>query len=222
MELSLHKCFLLTPLFQGMSRAELTQLMGQTKMNFHKFAKGRAIRQENDTCDLLMFLIYGEMDAITYADDHSYSVEEHLRAPYTLQLEHFFGLTQRYTRTFVAHTPCQFVSMTKNEVLRLTDDFIILRLNLINILAAAAQKAQRLPWRHKPDGLRGQIVRFFEERCTHPTGAKTVRIKITQLATELRESRLQVSHELNRMQDEGLLSFTRGIITIPSLERLRG
>ena len=97
-----------------------------------------------------------------------------------------------------------------------------MRLNLFNILATTAQKAQRMPWRHKADGLRQQIVRFFEERCSRPTGAKTVRIKITQLAAELRESRLNVSQELNRMKAEGLLSFTRGIISIPNLERLRG
>ena len=204
-----------------MSKSELTQMIGQTKLHFQKFAKGKTIRQENDECDQLMFLIDGELDVITYADDRTYSVEEHFRAPYTLQLEHFFGLTQRHTRTFVAHTPCHFMSVGKNDVLKLTDDFIILRLNMLNILATTAQKAQRLPWRHKPAGMRQQIVKFFEDRCLHPTGAKTVRIKIVQLAAELRESRLNVSQELNRMQDEGLLSFTRGIISIPSLERLR-
>ena len=222
MELSLQNRLLQVPLFQGMSKNELTQMIGQTKLHFQKFAKGKVIRQENDVCDQLMFLIDGEVDVITYADDRTYSVEERFGPPYTLQLEHFFGLTQRHTRTFVAHTPCHFVSIGKNDILKLTDDFIIMRLNLFNILATTAQKAQRMPWRHKADGLRQQIVRFFEERCIRPTGAKTVRIKITQLAAELRESRLNVSQELNRMKAEGLLSFTRGIISIPNLERLRG
>lgn len=177
MELSLQNRLLQVPLFQGMSKNELTQMIGQTKLHFQKFAKGKVIRQENDVCDQLMFLIDGEVDVITYADDRTYSVEERFGPPYTLQLEHFFGLTQRHTRTFVAHTPCHFVSIGKNDILKLTDDFIIMRLNLFNILATTAQKAQRMPWRHKADGLRQQIVRFFEERCSRPTGAKTVRIK---------------------------------------------
>lgn len=212
---------MLIPLFQGMSKNELTQIIGQTKLRFDKYAKGKVIHQENDVCDRLMFLIDGEMDVITYADDRSYRVEEHFAPPYTLQLEHFFGLTQRYTRTFVAHTVCSFVSIDKNDMLQLTDSFIILRLNLLNIISTTAQKAMRQPWRHKAKTLRQLISRFFEERCSHPTGAKIIRIKINQLAAELHESRLNVSQELNRMRDEGLLHFSRGIISIASLEKLK-
>ena len=221
MELSLQNRMILIPLFQGMSKNELTQVIGQTKLRFDKYAKGEVIHQENDACDHLMFLIDGEIDAISYADDRSYRVEERFAPPYTLQTEHFFGLTQRYTRTFVAHTACSFVSIDKNDMLKLTDDFIILRLNLLNIISTTAQKAMRKPWRHRASTLRQQITRFFEERCSRPTGAKTFRIKIAQLAAELHESRLNVSQELNRMRGEGLLQFTRGIISIESLERLR-
>ena len=219
--LSLQNQLLLVPLFQGMSKNEMKQLVGQTKFHFQRYAKGKTIRQESDVCDKLMFLLDGEMDVITFADDRTYSVEEHFSAPYMLQLEHFFGFTQRHTRTFVARTPCHFVSIGKNDILQLTDDFIILRLNLLNILANTAQKAQRLPWRHKPDEVSRLIVKFFEDHCSRPSGAKTVRIKITRLAAELRVSKMLVSQELHCLQDEGLLRFARGTITIPSLERLR-
>lgn len=219
--LSLQNQLLLVPLFQGMSKNELTQLIGQTKLHFQKYSKGKTIRQESDVCDRLMFLLDGEIDVITVADDRTYSVEERFAAPYMLQLEHFFGFTQRHTRTFVARTPCHFVSIGKNDILQLTDDFIILRLNLLNILANTAQKAQRLPWRHKPDEVRRMIVKFFEDHCSRPSGTKAVRIKIAQLAAELRVRVRTVSQELHRMQDDGLLRFARGTIIIPSLERLR-
>lgn len=221
MELSLQNQLVLIPLFQGMSKSELTQVIGQTKLRFLKFAKGKTIKQENDPCDQLMFLINGEIDMITFADDRSYSVEEHFAPPYTLQMEHFFGLTQRYTHTFIARTTCHFVSIDKNDMLKLTDDYIIFRMNLINIISTCAQKAQRTPWRFRDTGTRQQIIRFFEERCSKPAGHKTVRIKIAQLAAELHESRLNVSQELNKMRSEGLLNFTRGIIDIPNFETLK-
>lgn len=221
MELSLQNQLVLIPLFQGMSKNELTQIIGQTKLRFQKFTKGKVVRHEGDACDQLMFLIDGEIDITSFADDRSYSVEEHFAAPYILQMEHFFGLTQRYTRTFTASTTCHFVSIDKNDMLKLTDDYIIFRMNLINIISTLAQKAERIPWRFKGMSVRQQIIRFFEERCSRPAGHKIVRIKIAQLAAELHESRLNVSQELNRMRSEQLLSFTRGIIDIPNFERLK-
>ena len=221
MELSLQNQLVLIPLFQGMSKNELTQVIGQTKLRFTKFAKGKTITQENDACDQLMFLISGEIDMTTFADDHSYSVEEHFAAPYTLQTECFFGLRQRYTHTFTARTTCHFVSIDKNDVLKLTDDYIIFRMNLINLISPIAQKALRTPWRFKGASIRQQIIHFFKERCSKPAGHKTVRIKIAQLAAELHESRLNVSQELNRMRSERLLNFSRGIIDIPCLENLK-
>ena len=42
------------------------------------------------------------------------------------------------------------------------------------------------------------------------------------LAQELHQSRLNVSRMLNALQSEGLLTMSRGIITVPQLEALRG
>ena len=39
------------------------------------------------------------------------------------------------------------------------------------------------------------------------------------LAEEVNTSRLEVSRELNKMQEEGLVTLARGRITIPFLER---
>ena len=43
---------------------------------------------------------------------------------------------------------------------------------------------------------------------------------MTRLASELNDSRLNVSQALNRLQTAGLLSLGRGKIDIPALERL--
>jgi hypothetical protein len=53
-----------------------------------------------------------------------------------------------------------------------------------------------------------------------PAGEKTLNIKMETLATLIAESRLNVSRELNAMQQEGLISITRGIIRVPALEKL--
>ena len=44
---------------------------------------------------------------------------------------------------------------------------------------------------------------------------------MTTLAHELNESRLNISIELNKLQDDGLISLSRGMIIVPALELLR-
>ena len=59
------------------------------------------------------------------------------------------------------------------------------------------------------------LGRFFSERCITPHGDKTFRIKMTRLAEEMGDSRLDVSRALNNMQQRGLIILHRGKIIIP-------
>lgn len=207
------------PLFQGMSRSDMEQVIEKTRFGFAKYAKNRTVKQEGEPCDRLFFLLRGELRAVSVADDHGYSVEERMLAPAILQPERLFGLTQRYTRTFATATACDFLTLDKAEVVRLSSNYMIFRLNLLNIVSTLSQRTSRLPWR-KADTTRGRIVRFFRDRCDRPVGEKTVRIKMVRLAAELNESRGDISAALNALQDERLLTFSRGIIHIPFLEQL--
>ena len=117
-------------------------------------------------------------------------------------------------------TESHFITLTKDEVLRLLDDFLIIRLNLLNLLATQSQRRGRWPWRKAPSDLRQRIIRFFLDHSVYPAGPKTFRILMNQLAQEVNDSRLDVSQVLNAMQDENLLRLRRGIIEIPSLEHL--
>ena len=209
-----------TPLFQGLTNGELMQIIGQTKFSFHKCAAERTIRDEGEPCDSMAFLFDGTARIISFADDHGYSVEETLLAPYIIQPERLFGLTQRYTRRFVASTPCHIMELGKGDVMRLSDEFIIFRMNLMNVLSTASQKAGRSMWKPMPADARGRLTRFFKDHCTTPTGSKTIRIKMTRLALETGLGRLAVSKELNGMEEAGLLAFSRGIISIPAIEKL--
>ncbi len=209
-----------TPLFQGLSNSELMQIIGQTKFAFCTFEAQHIIRDEGEPCGSMAFLLDGSAKVMSFSDDHGYSVEETLRAPYVIQPERLFGLTQRYTRRFVAASQCHIMELGKNDVMRLSDEFIIFRINLLNVLSTVSQKADRNAWKPMPDDAYGRIARFFKSHSTTPAGKKTIRIKMTRLAQEIGLGRLAVSKELNYMKEKGLLEFSRGIITLPAIERL--
>lgn len=208
------------PLFQGMSRSDMEQVIDKTRFGFSKYAKNRILKREGDPCDGMLFLLSGKMVAESVADDHGYTVTERLYAPCILQPERIFGLTQRYTRTFTTVTACDILKLEKDEVVKLSSEFLIFRLNLLNTISTLSQRLSRQLW-HKADTTRGRIIRFFTDRCDRPAGEKVIRIKMVRLADELNVSRLDISNELNQMQEEGLLTFSRGIISIPMMERLR-
>ena len=207
-------------LFQGLSRAELLQLTGQTKFGFLKLAEGRPVVQEGDTCQQIFFLIDGRLSLTTMSDNRRYSVIEQLSAPWLLQPEALFGAHPQYSSSVSTLTECHFITLSKDEVLRLLEDFFIIRLNLLNLLATQSQRRGRQPWRRCPETLRQRIVRFFVDHCLYPAGPKQFRILMTQLAQEVGDSRLDVSRVLNAIQSEGLLRLRRGIIEIYSLELL--
>ena len=208
------------PLFQGMSHNDLEQVVAHTKFGFHKASAGRTLFAEGDKCEQMVFIVKGKLRVTTNADNKSFRLEEYVSAPEVLQPERIFGLSQRYTKTFVATEDCQLLSISKAEVLKLLQEHIIFCLNLLNIISTQSQRISHLPWRIPPIGIRNKIIKFIETHSTRPAGAKKLYIKMETFATLISESRLNVSRELNKMQEEGIIIITRGIIYIPSLEQL--
>ena len=218
--LQIYEKLLLFPLFPGMSRDDLELVAGHTRFGFSQINKGSTIVAEGDECRQLFFLINGTLRVETAADDRGYMVVEQLEAPVVLQPEVIFGYTQRYTHTFVAQTDANFITVDKDEVLRLSEDFLVFRLNLLNMFATQTQKMSRLLWQHVPDSLENRIVRFFAQHCIYPAGPKMFHVLMNRLAEELNDSRLDVSRALNALQRDGKIVLHRGRVEIPQMERL--
>mgnify|MGYP000936173564 FL=1 len=219
--LQLYDKLLELPLFIGISMDELADIVGQTKFGFYKLVADKLLVSTDDKCTHLFFLMSGTLRVVSHADNYRYRIEEELSAPAVIQPEHLFGLMQRYTKDFTAQTDCSLLSLDKTEVLRLLDNYLIFRLNLLNSISMQAQRMSRIPWRQQPIDIRQQFVSFLRLRCLTQAGKKVLRIRMEDLAIELHQSRLNVSRMLNTLQREGFLTMSRGIITIPQLETLR-
>ena len=208
------------PLFQGMSRDDLEIVAGHTRFGFLKMTAGRQVIHAGEPCTHLYFLINGSLKVESFSDDGRYSVVEQMSSPYILQQESIFGYYQRYTHNFYALTDVNFLMLDKEEVVRLSEDFLVFRLNLMNHLATQAQKLIQAQWRRSPQSLQERVVRFFFLHTLYPAGPKTFHILMERLAEEVNDSRLNVSRVLNRLPTMGLLELHRGRIEIPQVERL--
>ena len=220
LNLQLYDHLLRFQLFQGLSRAELLQMAGNTKFGFLKETTGKVLVTEGEPCQQLYFLVSGRLSLSTRSNDGGYEMTEQLSAPWLLQPDALFGVQPRYSSTYSTDSACQFITLSKDEVLRLLNDFLIIRLNFLNMLSTIVQRRTRQQWRNAPTSLRERFVRFVLDHSFYPAGPKQLRILMVRLAAELGDSRLDVSRMLNQLQSEGLLQLHRGRIDIVSLERL--
>lgn len=219
-KLQLYDKLLQFPMFQGMSRADLLQMVTHTRLDFVKYPEGKRIIKEGERCDRFYFLVNGTLKIETTAADRSYTFCEDIAAPYLIQPECLFGPSLRFRSTIHTLTDTNFITIDKKEVVNMTESFLVFRLNILNIFAMKAQKQISTQWQAAPKSLEERIARFFLAHCQQPTGSKTVSIYMERLACEVNDSRLDVSRALNRMQQKGLLRLSRGRITIPAIEQL--
>ena len=203
-----------------MARDDLQQIVAHTKFDFFKRPENASVIAEGDRCEAVIIMTHGTISMEKWSDDRGYGIRETLKAPFILQLEHLFGLTQRYSATFTTLSPCNFMAISKQEMMFLFEQFDVFRINYLNILAAKAQKAQSRIWHPALNDDRSRITHFFLSHCQHPAGRKEFTILMTRLATEINSSRLDVSRVLNKLQQEGIIELSRGKITIPNCAKL--
>lgn len=219
-EFQLYETLLRIPLFQGMGKNDIYSVVTHIKLGFMKFETGKIIVKEGEPCTNLLFLTNGTVQVESFADDHSYSVIEDINAPSIIGIENLFGLNQRHTHTFTALTDTNFISVDKDQTMKLGNDYIVFRLNFLNMLSIRIQKVVRQQWRQQPTNLEQRIIRFFENHSIRPAGSKRFIIRMENLALLINDSRLNISKTLNAMQNKGLLQLHRGGIYIPALEKL--
>lgn len=218
--IALYHKLLSLPLFTGMSQAELDDVVGHTKFNFKTVPPNTVIVGEDYKCSGLVMLTNGSVQINTKADDGGYDVTEDAMAPAVIQPERLFGLTQRYTQKWTAQTQCSLISVDKTEILRLTSESLIFRLNLLNIISTQLQRKQREAWHSLPHTLEERICRFLIAHTLHPAGKKIFHIRMARLAKELNDNYMHISAALHQLQDKGLLKLSRGLITVPAIEKI--
>lgn len=208
------------PLFIGLTRAEIQEIISQTQFTTRRLAVGEPLAVSGETCNSIVFLVSGTMEIVSEAADHSYRMHESIRAPWVIEPDKLFGLRQHYNSTYLAKSKCESMTITKGEVTEMMQRYFVVQLNFLNIVCRSTQLTEGAVWQQKPKDTRGRIVQFIRQHSRYPAGEKTLHIKMRQLAHELNCSRLEVSKALNAMSDERQIVLQRGMITIPTPELL--
>lgn len=209
-----------TPIFQGMSNDDLSHVVSYVKFDFYRTAAGETIVADGERCTQLLLISTGDISTVATSDDHGYTLTEYFRAPTLVQPERLFGRSPYYSHTVRATSDVNVIALPKGELISLCAKFLVVRLNMLNILSTYAQRLSSNPWHFHPSTLDEEFAVFVAHRCTHPAGRKELTIKMERLAHELDTTRLRVSQMLRRLKAAKLIDYGRERIVIPSLEKL--
>src|SRR5574344_1589264 len=80
----------------------------------------------------------------------------------------------------------------KNEVILLSDKYYVFRLNLLNIVSTRTQRLEERQWKKTPLTVKERVLSFFQNHTTSAKGEKIFEIKMTTLANEIDDRRVDV------------------------------
>lgn len=219
MEISMFEMLLNLPLFQGLSRNDLTQILEKVCFRFRNMNPGDLLQQQGTPCKDMVFLMNGEIFVKTLMKNDM-TFYESCHAPVLIQPESLFGLRPVYTHSFIAKTPVTVIEIEKGIVLSDLFNYEIFRLNFFNKLCTQSQYFSSLLWHPFPNTVEERVARFFLTHSIAPAGEKALRARMKDFADYVAVSRIAMSRALNRMADRGLVHLSRGLVKVPSLDLL--
>ena len=129
------------PLFRGVSRSRIAEVVGSAKFHFLKYPKGETVVRAGEECTHLAFVISGSVRSEISNSSKRFSVSQTLKAPSAIAPDFLFGRTTRYPGTVVALTDCSILKITKVDYIRILNADQVFMFNFLNTLSVNAQKA---------------------------------------------------------------------------------
>lgn len=220
METKMFDTLLELPLFQGLSRDDLTRILESTHLDFYTQKKGSTLFRQDESCTGLTFVIEGTIRQNTLSADHTWSVDEQLGARSLIGLDVLYGSTRTHRHTYTALCNTRLVHIDKRTAGALTGYFEVFRLNVLNRLTTQAIRQTQARWLPPVSSLDGRIAAFMRQHVERPAGPKTFHISQQLLGEYLGEEYHSVGRAITRMEQKGLLTKGHRYIDIPAFETL--
>lgn len=214
---SMYDTLLELPLFQGLTKENITSIIEKVKMVFHRFEPKQKIANQDEKCNSLIFILEGNV-AITSTDEkYNFRIEEQISGPYIIEPYSLFGMHTNFHASYTAIDEVEILNIDKSYILTNLCKYEIFNLNYLNIISNRAQSANIKLWNSHIGCTKEKLMNFLTLRCLTPGGKKILTITMEDLASLIDDTRINVSRALNEFQEMGILTLGRKKITIEDL-----
>lgn len=128
------------PLFQGLSRDQLTEILEKVPFHFQQYKPGDMIFNPGEPCEHVTFILSGEVRLVTPTYAGRIIISQDFGAPHTMPFYYLFGVETRYPNALYALDPTGVMQLDKEGFLKCLQTNSILLINMLNILSTHAQK----------------------------------------------------------------------------------
>ena len=138
---SMYDVLLQLPIFQGVSRNKISELIEKMKFHFLKYPNDEKIVACGEECNHLKFLISGEIRSELITQNAKMRITEKMQAPNVIAPEHLFGRDTYFPANLYAVGTVGIMQLEKSAVIQMLQEEPIFLINLLNILSRRSQTA---------------------------------------------------------------------------------
>lgn len=208
------------PLFNGVSRERMIEVVGNTKFHFLKYLPDETIVTAGEECSHIKFIISGSARVSITNNDGRFTVSQTLEAPDVIAPEFLFGRSTKYPCTAVAIDAVGILQIEKADYLRILNTDRVFLYNLLNTLSMKAQKGL--------EGILALTTGALDERLAYWIIALTQRsgkditmtCKTRDLYALFGVQRSSFMATLDSMKVKGYIDYSPGVINIKSRQGL--
>ena len=138
---SMYEILMRLPLFSGVNRDKISEIVGTTKFHFLKYLPGETIVSAGEVCTHIKFVISGRARLTIANSDGRFKVSQTVAAPDVIAPEFLFGRATKYPCTGVAVEATGILQISKADYMKILNSDDIFMYNFLNILSKKAQKS---------------------------------------------------------------------------------
>ena len=138
----MYESLLRLPYFQGMSKDDITAILGKVTLEFKRYGDGDIIFRKGEKCDKFTILTQGKLSGVSNAPDRSYSITEEYDTPFTIESYSIFGYDTKYRRDYISKGDSTILYIDKQYIFGELSKHNIFTINLLNIISRKTQQMQ--------------------------------------------------------------------------------
>lgn len=217
------KYILLThlPLLQGLGGKELAQIENSIELDVEEMpSMQQPLINQGENCNHLIFLVEGRLRREQKSEDNTYAVTSYVNAPTVIEPYSLYGIDCCYKSTYYVDEDIRFISIRKSDVGAVLMKHEIFRINLLNALSSYIHRTRVMLYPIMHNTLGDKLLNFLKICTTECSVWASIKIKMTEIAKYIGETRLNVSHELRILEKQGIIELSRNKIIIPDINKL--
>ena len=217
---TIYDTILSLPLFQGIERLRLIDVLEKISLHFEKYQKDDIIVQKGKDCRQLIFLLKGNVICETVDKSGKFSIYEKIKGQAVLYPAFLFGKDTRYPATIKAADNVSIMSVGKRQVFDLLREEELFLLNFLNIVSNKAQTSFDKITSLSGTDLKKNLA-FFILSLTEK-GSSDIHIKSSQqdLADFFGVARPSLLKAVNELTEAGIIKYRRREITVLDMQKL--